>query len=93
METSALIAALKSGQVGYAGLDVYEAETSLYFRNHGEEAIADDSFERLLSFPNVLVTGHQAFFTREALAVIAQTTITNLSDFEAGRSNENVLTP
>lgn len=91
VETSALIAALKSGQVGFAGLDVYEAETAIYFRDHGEEAIDDDSFERLLSFPNVLVTGHQAFFTREALDVIAQTTITNLSDFEAGRSNENVL--
>jgi D-lactate dehydrogenase len=93
VETSALIEALKSGQVGYAGLDVYEAETSLYFRNHAEEVIADDSFERLLSFPNVLVTGHQAFFTREALAVIARTTIDNLSDFEAGRSNENALVP
>ncbi len=93
VETSALIAALKSGQVGYAGLDVYEAEASLYFRNHAEEVIADDSFERLLSFPNVLVTGHQAFFTREALDVIARTTIGNLSDFEAGRSSENVLAP
>ena len=93
VETSALIAALKSGQVGFAGLDVYEAETSLYFRDHGEEPIADDGFERLLSFPNVLVTGHQAFFTREALAVIAQTTITNLSDFAAGRTNENILKP
>ena len=58
-----------------------------------KEVIADDSFERLLSFPNVLVTGHQAFFTREALAVIARTTIDNLSDFEAGRSNENALVP
>ncbi|MGC8529868.1 MAG: 2-hydroxyacid dehydrogenase [Leptospirillia bacterium] len=93
VETSSLIEALKSGQIGYAGLDVYEAETSLYFRDHGEEVIADDSFERLLTFPNVLVTGHQAFFTREALSVISQTTIANLSDFEAGRTNENVLGP
>jgi D-lactate dehydrogenase len=91
VDARALIRALKKGRVGAVGLDVYEEESHLYFQNLSDQIIADDVFTRLLSFPNVLVTGHQAFFTREALATIAETTIENISDFEAGRSNDNVL--
>ena len=85
MDTEAVIAGLKSGQVGYLALDVYEQEADLFFEDLSNEIIQDDVFQRLLTFPNVLVTGHQAFFTREALTRIADTTLGNLSDFEAGR--------
>jgi len=93
VDAEALIEALKSGRVGAVGLDVYEEEEGLFFRDRSDQIIADDVLARLLTFPNVLLTGHQAFFTREALAQIAGTTIRNLSDFEAGRRNENVLVP
>ena len=91
IDTEALIEALKSGQVGAVGLDVYEEEDSLFFRDRSDQIITDDVFARLISFPNVLVTGHQAFFTHEALSEIADTTIRNLTDFENGRKSENVL--
>lgn len=91
VDTEALIEALKSGQLSAVALDVYEEEEGLFFRDLSSQVIADDVFARLLTFPNVLVTGHQAFFTREALAQIAETTIRNLDDFEAGRTNENTL--
>lgn len=91
IDTEALIDALKSGQVGAVGLDVYEEEDGLFFRDRSDQIITDDVFARLISFPNVLVTGHQAFFTHEALSEIADTTIHNLTDFESGRMNENVL--
>lgn len=74
---------LKSGAIGYLGLDVYEEEGELFFEDRSGTVIRDDTFERLLMFPNVLVTGHQGFFTAEALAAIAQTTIDNISSFEA----------
>ncbi len=61
----------------------------LHFRDHCDDVICDDTFERLLTFPNVIVTGHQAFFTREALQTIAATTIQNLSDYSEGRANGN----
>jgi len=93
VDAEALIEALKSGRVGAVGLDVYEEEEGLFFRDRSDQIIADDVLARLLTFPNVLLTGHQAFFTHEALAQIAETTICNLSDFEAGRRNENVLVP
>jgi D-lactate dehydrogenase len=93
VDAEALIEALKSGRVGAVGLDVYEEEEGLFFRDRSDQIIADDVFARLLTFPNVLITGHQAFFTHEALTQIAATTIRNLSDFEAGRRNENVLVP
>ena len=92
VDTSALITALKQRQLGGVGLDVYEEEAELYFRDHSEDIIYDDVFERLLTFPNVIVTGHQAFFTQEALRTIAATTIQNLTDYSAGRSNENAVT-
>ena len=83
IETTAVIDGLKSGKIGYLGLDVYEEEGDLFFEDLSEHVIQDDVFARLLTFPNVLVTGHQAFFTREALQAIAETTIANVSAFEA----------
>ncbi len=84
IDTRALIAALKSGKVGSVGLDVYEEEGDLFFRDLSEQVIQDDIFVRLITFPNVLITAHQGFFTREACAAIAQTTIQNVSDFNMG---------
>ena len=78
MEVLALIEGLKSGQIGYLGMDVYEKEGALFFEDHSCEIIHDDAFERLLTFPNVLITGHQAYFTAEALSHIAQTTADNI---------------
>lgn len=82
VETRALIKGLKSGRIGHVGLDVYEEESDLFFENLSEQIIQDDVFARLLTFPNVLITGHQAFFTSEALSAIAGTTIGNISQFE-----------
>jgi D-lactate dehydrogenase len=89
----ALVTALKKRQLAAAGLDVYEEESHIYFQDLSDEIISDDVISRLTTFPNVIVTGHQAFFTKEALTVIAETTIKNISDFEGGRSNENILKP
>ena len=93
IDTSALITALKQSQVGAVALDVYEEESHLFFQNLSDQIITDDVFARLLSFPNVLVTGHQAFFTREALTAIAETTIANIGDFLAERDSPNQLDP
>ena len=82
VDTHALIAALKAGTLGNLGLDVYEEEADLFFRDLSDEVLQDDVFARLLTFPNVLITGHQAFFTEEALTAIAQTTVANLDAFE-----------
>lgn len=83
VDTLALIVALKSGRLGSVGLDVYEEEADLFFRDLSGEAIRDDVFARLLTFPNVVVTGHQAFFTEDALRAIAETTVANVDAFEA----------
>lgn len=90
IDTQAVINALKSGNIGYLGLDVYEEEADLFFEDLSNRLIQDDIFARLLTFPNVIITGHQAFFTREALESIADTTLSNITDFEQGRvcSNE-----
>jgi D-lactate dehydrogenase len=85
IDARAAISALKSGRLGYLGLDVYEEEADLFFEDLSGRVIQDDVFTRLLSFPNVLITGHQAFFTRNALEQIAQVTIENLSAFEEQR--------
>lgn len=84
VDAPALIEALKAGHVGAVGLDVYEEEADLFFRDLSDQVITDDVFMRLLTFPNVVVTAHQAFFTREAVEAIAATTIANLSGFEQG---------
>lgn len=84
--------ALKSGKIGYLGLDVYEQEADLFYENLSETIIQDDVFQRLLAFPNVLITSHQAFFTENAMKNIAETTIGNISDFENGRASANEVT-
>jgi len=91
VDTLALIAGLKSGQIDYLGLDVYEEEEALFFADLSSHVIQDDVFARLLTFPNVIVTAHQAFFTREALRAIAETTLENVSAFERGRRSGNEL--
>jgi D-lactate dehydrogenase len=85
VDSEALIEGLKSGQVGGAALDVYEQEAEVFYENLSDEVITDDVLQRLLMFPNVLVTSHQGFFTREALSDIAMSVLGSLSDFAAGR--------
>jgi D-lactate dehydrogenase len=82
IDTAALIQALKAGAVGFAALDVYEEEEGVFFQDLSESGLHDDVLARLLTFPNVLVTSHQAFLTHEALANIAETTLSNISSFE-----------
>ncbi len=89
IDAEAVIDGLKSGQIGGVALDVYEQEADLFFEDLSNEIIQDDVFQRLLTFPNVLITGHQAFFTEEALAAIAETTMTNIAEEEAGRASPN----
>jgi D-lactate dehydrogenase len=89
LDTRAVINALKSGQLGSLGLDVYEEEADLFFEDLSHRVIQDDVFARLLTFPNVLITGHQAFFTQEALDAIARTTLANITDVEAGHPCPN----
>jgi len=84
LDTKMVIAALKSGKIGYLGLDVYEEEGDLFFEDLSGKVIQDDVFARLLTFPNVIITGHQAFFTQTALRNIAETTLQNVSNFEKG---------
>lgn len=91
VDTPALIAALKDGHIGHLGLDVYEEEEQLFFQDLSSHVIQDDVFARLLTFPNVLVTAHQAFFTREALQGISTTTLDNISAFAEGRRSGNEL--
>jgi D-lactate dehydrogenase len=91
VDTAALIDGLKSGHIGYVGLDVYEEEDQLFFRDLSAQVIQDDVFARLLTFPNVLITAHQAFFTREALHAISNVTLENVSAFEQGRRSGNEL--
>jgi D-lactate dehydrogenase len=91
INTKAVTKGLKSGKIGYLGLDVYEQETDLFFEDLSNQVIQDDVFQRLLTFPNVLITGHQAFFTEEALKNIAETTIANITDFEQGRPCANKI--
>ena len=84
VDTAAVIGGLKSGKIGYLGLDVYEEEEALFFEDHSGQIIQDDAFMRLVSFPNVVVTAHQAFFTEDALRNIAETTLANITAFETG---------
>ncbi|PVY41208.1 2-hydroxyacid dehydrogenase [Pontibacter virosus] len=89
VDTKAVIAGLKSGHIKYLGIDVYEEEADLFFEDLSDRVIQDDVFMRLLSFNNVLITGHQAFFTSNALNSIASVTLQNIEDFEQGRKLEN----
>jgi D-lactate dehydrogenase len=84
VDTAAVIAALKTGRIGALGLDVYEEEEALFFEDLSGKVIQDDIFMRLLTFPNVMVTAHQAFFTEDALLAIAETTMANITAFETG---------
>jgi D-lactate dehydrogenase len=84
VDAEALIDGLKSGQIGAAALDVYEQEADVFFEDLSEEIVRDDVLQRLLTFPNVLLTGHQAFFTRDALANIADTTLDSIAAFARG---------
>lgn len=86
IDASAAIDALKSGQLGFLGLDVYEEEADLFYRDLSSQVIQDDVFSRLLTFPNVLITGHQAFFTDEAMTAIAETTLANVTAFARGEA-------
>jgi D-lactate dehydrogenase len=81
VDTRAVVAGLKTGKIGQLGLDVYEEEEGIFFDDHSEQLMQDDVFARLLTFPNVLITGHQAFFTEDALTAIAETTIANITVF------------
>jgi len=91
IDTQAVIEGLKSGKIGYLGVDVYEQESELFFEDLSGEIIQDDIFQRLTTFPNVLITGHQAFFTAEALHNIAETTFANITDVEQHRPCPNQI--
>jgi len=90
VDTPALIDALKSGQLGYLGLDVYEEEAQLFFEDRSDQPLQDDVLARLLTFPNVIITAHQAFLTHEALQAIAKTTLDNIICWAAGKP-QNLL--
>jgi D-lactate dehydrogenase len=91
VDTLAVIDGLKSGHLGYLGLDVYEEEEELFFEDLSNRVIRDDVFMRLLTFPNVVITGHQGFFTEEALTNIAETTLANVTAFERGTGTLHVV--
>ncbi len=91
IDTKAVIDSLKAGTLGYLGLDVYEEESDLFFEDLSDQVIQDDIFARLTTFPNVVITGHQAFFTREALHKIATTTLNNIDALERGNLDEIAL--
>ncbi len=93
VDTVSIIEGLKSGRIGFLGLDVYEEEGDMFFEDFSGHIIQDDIFARLLTFPNVVITGHQAFFTKEALTNIAETTLKNITAFERGQvAPENCVT-
>jgi D-lactate dehydrogenase len=89
INTVEAIKSLKKKHLGYLGLDVYEQEEHLFFKDLSESIIQDDLIARLMSFPNVLITAHQGFLTDEALTQIAQTTLQSLQDFEQGNLLKN----
>jgi len=91
VNTRAVIQGLKSGIIGALGLDVYEEEADVFFENLSDQVLQDDVLARLLSFPNVLVTSHQAYFTHEAMEAIARVTLANLTAFETGTPSGNEL--
>lgn len=91
IDSKALIKGLKTGKVGFAGLDVYEEESDYFFEDFSNKIITDDVLARLLSFNNVMITSHQGFFTKEALGSIAATTLTNIRDFFVDQKLVNAI--
>lgn len=89
VDTSAVIESLKQDHLGSLGIDVYEEEEKLFFRDLSEVIIRDDQIIRLMTFPNVLITAHQGFLTRESLQEITRITLKNFDDFEKGLESEN----
>ncbi|CAM5736776.1 2-hydroxyacid dehydrogenase OS=Streptomyces tendae OX=1932 GN=GUR47_11880 PE=3 SV=1 [Streptomyces tendae] len=93
VDTAALVDELRAGRFTGVGLDVYEAEAGLFFLDKSLEAVDDDTLARLVTFPNVLVTSHQAYYTADAVSQIVSTTLDNVLDYIAGRRSGNVLVP
>jgi D-lactate dehydrogenase len=91
VDTEAVIEGLKSGQIGGFATDVYEQEAGLFFRDLSNVVVTDDVLQRLISFPNVIVTGHQAFFTREAITTICETTLKSATEFQSGQPLTNEI--
>ena len=91
IDTKALVESLKEGKVGYVGLDVYEEEENFFFEDHSDSIITDDILARLQTFGNVLITSHQAFFTKEALCNISFTTLSNIKEFQSGNTLTNEI--
>lgn len=89
IDTQTVIEGLKSGVIGYLGIDVYEQEQDIFFKDLSESVMHDDLLSRLMSFPNVIITGHQGFFTKEALEQITKVTLDNLTNFENGKLSDN----
>ncbi|WP_055568498.1 2-hydroxyacid dehydrogenase [Streptomyces atriruber] len=93
IDTEALVGELRAGRFTGVGLDVYEAEAGLFFLDKSLEVVEDDTLARLVTFPNVVVTSHQAYYTVDAVGQIIDTTVRNVLDYQAGRRSENVLVP
>ncbi|MFD3657263.1 2-hydroxyacid dehydrogenase [Streptomyces sp. NPDC058620] len=93
IDTTALVTELRAGRFTGVGLDVYEAEAGLFFLDKSLEGIDDDTLARLVTFPNVIVTSHQAYYTRDAVGQIIEATVQNVADYLAGRRSDNVLVP
>ncbi len=93
VDSAALVETLRTGRLSGVGLDVYEEETGVFFTDQSIQGITDDTLARLVTFPQVLVTSHQAYYTRTAVGQIIDTTARNIDDYAAGRTNENTLVP
>ena len=91
IDTNAVIAALKLSKISALGLDVYEQESELFFEDHSDRILQDDTFARLMTFPNVMITGHQAFFTEDAMRAIAEVTLDNITQIEQGKTCGNEI--
>ncbi|MDR3182695.1 MAG: 2-hydroxyacid dehydrogenase [Planctomycetaceae bacterium] len=91
LDTDAAIAGLKSGKIGALAIDVYEEESEVFFEDFSSRVIQDDTLARILTFPNAVITGHQAFFTKEAMSAIARQTLDNISAFEEGRIPSGII--
>jgi D-lactate dehydrogenase len=91
VDTKSVVKGLKNGKIGYFGMDVYEEESGLFFEDHSDDILQDDTLTRLMTFQNVLITSHQGFLTETALTNIAQITIENLSCFAESRVSDNEI--